>query len=187
MALQLVGEHHVGNALAAAAVARELGADAEQAAAQLTVAAPTSRWRMEVTERPDGVTVVNDAYNANPDSMRAGLSALAALGAGRRTWAVLGPMGELGTAVDAAYAEVASTARETGVAELVAVGDTGYRRHVPHRHPRGRRRRGRGRAAAGGAATRRRRAGEGRRVAGLERVAAGLLAPVRADAAEARR
>jgi UDP-N-acetylmuramoyl-tripeptide--D-alanyl-D-alanine ligase len=81
---------------------------------------------MEVTERADGVTVVNDAYNANPDSMRAGLRALSALGAGRRTWAVLGPMGELGAAVDAAYAEVATTAREAGVAELVAVGPSGY-------------------------------------------------------------
>lgn len=126
VALRLVGEHHVANALAAAAVARELGAGPEQVAAQLSAAAPASRWRMEVTDRPDGVTIVNDAYNANPDSMRAGLRALAALGSGRRTWAVLGPMAELGATVTAAYADVATTARETGVAELVAVGCPGY-------------------------------------------------------------
>ena len=58
----------------------------------LATATPASRWRMEVTERPDGVTVVNDAYNANPDSMRAALKALVAMGHGRRTWAVLGSM-----------------------------------------------------------------------------------------------
>ena len=126
VALQLVGEHQIANALAAAAVALEFGIDVATVAERLSIATPTSKWRMEVTERPDGVTVVNDAYNANPDSMRAGLRALAALGAGRRTWAVLGPMGELGAAVDAAYADVAATARETGVAELVAVGPSGY-------------------------------------------------------------
>ena len=96
MALRLVGAHHVGNALAAAAVAGELGGAPEAVAAALSAAAPASRWRMEVTDRADGVTVVNDAYNANPDSMAAALRALAALGGGRRTWAVLGPMRELG-------------------------------------------------------------------------------------------
>ena len=96
VALRLVGAHHVGNALAAAAVAGELGGAPETVAAALSAAAPASRWRMEVTDRADGVTVVNDAYNANPDSMAAALRALAAVGGGRRTWAVLGPMRELG-------------------------------------------------------------------------------------------
>jgi UDP-N-acetylmuramoyl-tripeptide--D-alanyl-D-alanine ligase len=82
VALRLVGDHHVGNALAAAAVALELGGTPEGVAAALTAAAPSSRWRMEVTDRPDGVTVVNDAYNANPESMRAALVALESLGAG---------------------------------------------------------------------------------------------------------
>ena len=71
--LALHGEHHVANALAVAAVALELGMDVDAAAAALSAAGPVSRWRMEVTDRPDGVTVVNDAYNANPDSVRAGL------------------------------------------------------------------------------------------------------------------
>src|SRR4051794_3512351 len=93
VALSLVGAHHVGNALAAAAVAVELGATPDAVAEALAAATPASRWRMEVTDRPDGVTVINDAYNANPDSMRAALEALTAVGAGRRTWAVLGRMG----------------------------------------------------------------------------------------------
>ena len=79
VALRLVGAHHVGNALSAAAVALECGATPEGVAAALSAAGPASRWRMEVVDRADGVTVVNDAYNANPESMRAALQALAAL------------------------------------------------------------------------------------------------------------
>lgn len=78
--MRLYGEHHVSNALAAAAVAHELGMSADEIALALSEAGSLSRWRMEVTERPDGVTVVNDAYNANPESMRAALRALAAMG-----------------------------------------------------------------------------------------------------------
>jgi len=126
VALRLVGAHHVGNALAAAAVAGELAGTPEVVAAALSAAAPASRWRMEVTERADGVTVVNDAYNANPDSMAAALRALAALGMGRRTWAVLGPMRELGPESAAAHADVARLAKELGVDELVAVDSPDY-------------------------------------------------------------
>lgn len=78
--LRLYGEHHVSNALAAAAVAHELGMSVDEIALALSEAGTLSRWRMEVTERPDGVTVVNDAYNANPESMRAALRALVAMG-----------------------------------------------------------------------------------------------------------
>jgi UDP-N-acetylmuramoyl-tripeptide--D-alanyl-D-alanine ligase len=127
VALRLVGTHHVGNALAAAAVALELGGTPEQIAAALSTAAPASRWRMEVTERSDGVTVVNDAYNANPESMRAALTALADLGAGaRRTWAVLGRMAELGPAGPAAHAELAAFAGRLGIDEVVAVDAPDY-------------------------------------------------------------
>jgi UDP-N-acetylmuramoyl-tripeptide--D-alanyl-D-alanine ligase len=129
VALRLVGAHHVGNALSAAAVALECGATPDGVAAALSAAGPASRWRMEVVDRADGVTVVNDAYNANPESMRAALQALAALGnGGRRTWAVLGRMAELGDASAAAHAEVAATAAELGVDHLVTVGPTEYGR-----------------------------------------------------------
>jgi UDP-N-acetylmuramoyl-tripeptide--D-alanyl-D-alanine ligase len=80
---------------------------------------------MEVATRPDGVVVVNDAYNANPESTRAALEALAAItpaGGGRR-WAVLGGMAELGEETAAAHAEVGRAARALGVDRLVAVGD----------------------------------------------------------------
>jgi UDP-N-acetylmuramoyl-tripeptide--D-alanyl-D-alanine ligase len=124
--LALVGAHHVGNALAAAAVAVELGATPDGVAEALGAATPASRWRMEVNDRLDGVTVINDAYNANPDSMRAALEALTAVGAGRRTWAVLGRMGELGDEAAAAHAGVAAAARRLGVDELVAVDSPDY-------------------------------------------------------------
>jgi UDP-N-acetylmuramoyl-tripeptide--D-alanyl-D-alanine ligase len=127
VALRLVGAHHVGNALAAAAVALECEATPEGVAAALSAAAPASRWRMEVADRADGVTVVNDAYNANPESMRAALEALAAIGTpGRRTWAVLGRMAELGDESGAAHAETAAVAAELGVDELVTVAAPEY-------------------------------------------------------------
>ncbi|PKW25675.1 UDP-N-acetylmuramoyl-tripeptide--D-alanyl-D-alanine ligase [Phycicoccus duodecadis] len=122
VALGLVGRHHVGNALAVAAVALELGLPLADVAAALGAARPVSRWRMEVTERPDGVTVVNDAYNANPDSMSAALAALERMGRGRRTWAVLGTMLELGPDSDALHAGVGAEVVARGVQELVAVG-----------------------------------------------------------------
>ncbi|UXY27038.1 UDP-N-acetylmuramoyl-tripeptide--D-alanyl-D-alanine ligase [Streptomyces sp. HUAS TT20] len=121
--MRLYGEHHVSNALAAAAVAHELGMSAEEIATALSEAGTLSRWRMEVTERPDGVTIVNDAYNANPESMRAALRALVAMGRGRRTWAVLGKMAELGDEALAEHDAVGRLAVRLNVSKLVAVGD----------------------------------------------------------------
>ncbi|MFJ9633002.1 UDP-N-acetylmuramoyl-tripeptide--D-alanyl-D-alanine ligase [Streptomyces sp. NPDC091280] len=120
--MRLYGEHHVSNALAAAAVAHELGMSADEIATALSEAGSLSRWRMEVTERPDGVTIVNDAYNANPESMRAALRALAAMGKGRRTWAVLGKMAELGDEALAEHDAVGRLAVRLNVGKLVAVG-----------------------------------------------------------------
>ncbi|GGO57722.1 UDP-N-acetylmuramoyl-tripeptide--D-alanyl-D-alanine ligase [Streptomyces daqingensis] len=120
--LRLYGEHHVSNALAAAAVAHELGMPAGDIATALSAASTLSRWRMEVTERADGVTVVNDAYNANPESTRAALRALAAMGQGKRTWAVLGAMAELGDESLAEHDAVGRLAVRLNVSKLVAVG-----------------------------------------------------------------
>ncbi len=123
--LRLYGEHHVSNALAAAAVAHELGMPVHEIAAALSEAGSLSRWRMEVTERPDGVTIVNDAYNANPESMRAALRALAAMGEAARdsrTWAVLGLMAELGDEALAEHDAVGRLAVRLNVSKLVAVG-----------------------------------------------------------------
>lgn len=131
--LPLYGEHHVGNALAVVAAALECGLDLPDVVAALATATPASRWRMEVTERADGVTVVNDAYNANPDSMRAALKALVAMGGGRggadttparRTWAVLGSMLELGDDSTAEHDAIGRLAVRLNISRLVVVGDT---------------------------------------------------------------
>jgi UDP-N-acetylmuramoyl-tripeptide--D-alanyl-D-alanine ligase len=120
--LAVHGAHQVGNSLAAAAVALELGLPLAGVAAALGRARALSRWRMEVTERADGVLVVNDAYNANPESMAAALRALVTMARGRRSWAVLGAMGELGGSADAEHRRVGALAAELGVDRVVVVG-----------------------------------------------------------------
>jgi UDP-N-acetylmuramoyl-tripeptide--D-alanyl-D-alanine ligase len=122
--LQLTGRHQVANAVAAAAAAAAVGLKLEQVATALAAAGPRSPWRMELHDRSDGVTVINDAYNANPDSMRAALTTLAELGrAGRRTWAVLGDMLELGEAAADEHAALGRFAAQSGVEHLVAIGE----------------------------------------------------------------
>lgn len=124
--LGVCGDHQVTNALCAAAVALECGASVEQVAAALTAAPPVSRHRMQVTTRGDGVTVIDDAYNANPDSMRAGLQALAWIAhqpeATRRSWAVLGEMAELGEDAIAEHDRIGRLAVRLDVSRLVVVG-----------------------------------------------------------------
>jgi UDP-N-acetylmuramoyl-tripeptide--D-alanyl-D-alanine ligase len=121
VALQVVGEHQVANSLSAAGAALALGMSPAEVAAALSAAEPLSRWRMEVTRRADGVTVVNDAYNANPESMRAAMAAVAGLPAHRRI-AVLGAMGELGPGADEEHERLGRDAAAAGVDLLVAVG-----------------------------------------------------------------
>jgi UDP-N-acetylmuramoyl-tripeptide--D-alanyl-D-alanine ligase len=124
VALRLHGEHHVSNALAAAALATELGMGLDQVAAGLSAAVPRSRYRMEVVTTPAGITVVNDAYNANPESMRAALAALADMTAGgRRGFAVLGQMTELGAESEGFHEEAGVLAARAGVAALIVVGE----------------------------------------------------------------
>jgi UDP-N-acetylmuramoyl-tripeptide--D-alanyl-D-alanine ligase len=122
--LRLHGAHAVANALAAAAAARCLGMPVADVAAALSDAGPASRWRMEVTERPDGVTVVNDAYNANPESVRAALDTVVHMAHGRRAYVVLGGMAELGASTVSEHEKIGAYAARGGVAGLIAVGET---------------------------------------------------------------
>jgi UDP-N-acetylmuramoyl-tripeptide--D-alanyl-D-alanine ligase len=132
--MRLVGEHQAHNAAAAAAVAVAVGMRVDEAAAALSEATPASRWRMEVHERADGVTVINDAYNANPDSMRAALKALAAVGRGRgpgaRTVAVLGEMRELGESSREEHDAIGRLAVRLDISQLVVVGEPARPLHL---------------------------------------------------------
>ncbi|HEY9355816.1 MAG TPA: UDP-N-acetylmuramoyl-tripeptide--D-alanyl-D-alanine ligase [Arthrobacter sp.] len=119
---KLIGAHHMGNLLAAAAAASAAGVPGRDIAASLSTQAAASRWRMERTERADGVTVINDAYNANPESMRAALRTLADLGRGRRTWAVLGAMLELGPESIREHTAVGTQVVRLNISRLVVVG-----------------------------------------------------------------
>ncbi|HKO34825.1 MAG TPA: UDP-N-acetylmuramoyl-tripeptide--D-alanyl-D-alanine ligase, partial [Candidatus Limnocylindria bacterium] len=130
VALAVHGEHQVSNALCAAAVALECGADPAQVAEALGGAGPVSARRMQVSTRGDGVTVINDAYNANPDSMMAALKALAWMarqsagpaGQKRRSWAVLGEMGELGDDAITEHDRIGRFAVRLDVSRLIVVG-----------------------------------------------------------------
>jgi UDP-N-acetylmuramoyl-tripeptide--D-alanyl-D-alanine ligase len=127
--LRLHGAHNVPNALAAAALARELGQGLADVADGLSAAVARSRWRMEVRRRADGVTVVNDAYNANPESVRAALDALRHLARDGRGFAVLGHMAELGGSSRASHEDIGEYAARvfessgSGLAGLIAVGE----------------------------------------------------------------
>ncbi|WP_019868892.1 UDP-N-acetylmuramoyl-tripeptide--D-alanyl-D-alanine ligase [Salinispora oceanensis] len=120
--LGLTGRHQVSNSLAAAAVARELGMPVPELATALGELGLVSSRRMDVFERVDGVTVIDDSYNANPASMAAALRALAGFER-RRTIAVLGYMAELGPYEQDGHVEVGRIAADLGVDRLLVVGE----------------------------------------------------------------
>ncbi|SCL18452.1 UDP-N-acetylmuramoyl-tripeptide--D-alanyl-D-alanine ligase [Micromonospora pallida] len=121
--LGLTGRHQVSNSLAAAAVARELGMPLADLAEALGGLGLVSTRRMDVFDRPDGVTVIDDSYNANPASMAVALRALAGMRRDGRTIAVLGYMAELGPFEVDGHQEVGRIAAELGVDRLLVVGE----------------------------------------------------------------
>ncbi len=128
--LLVTGRHMVANALCAAGAAVALGLPLDLVARALSGATSRSVWRMDVRDRADGVTVVNDAYNANPDSMRAALDTVSRMAArrrqtipGARLYAVLGDMLELGPDAAEEHTAIGRHAAESGVDLVLAVGD----------------------------------------------------------------
>jgi UDP-N-acetylmuramoyl-tripeptide--D-alanyl-D-alanine ligase len=121
--LSIAGRHQVANTLAATAVARELAMPVAELAAALGELRLVSTRRMDVFDRSDGVTVIDDSYNANPASTGAALRALVAMAPGRRTIAVLGYLAELGGYEREGHEEVGRLAAQLGVDRLIVVGD----------------------------------------------------------------
>jgi UDP-N-acetylmuramoyl-tripeptide--D-alanyl-D-alanine ligase len=129
VSLRYIGAHAVTNALAAAAVGHTLGAATPDIASALSAAEPRSRWRMEVVTRDDGVTVINDAYNASPEAVRAALKSMKQIAGGRRCWAVLGEMRELGDRSAAEHDAIGQLVVRLDVQRLVVVGEGARRIH----------------------------------------------------------
>ena len=127
VALQVIGEHQIPNALAAAAVAFSLGVKNESIAIGLTTALLSSKWRMQI-ETINGIQIIHDYYNANPESMKAALKTLVMLSqeSGGASWAILGKMHELGSKESSGHLEVAEFASQLGVDHLVSVAPAVY-------------------------------------------------------------
>jgi UDP-N-acetylmuramoyl-tripeptide--D-alanyl-D-alanine ligase len=119
--LAVPGEHMVPNALAASAIGRTLGVAAEAAGAALERARVT-RWRMETSETAGGVRILNDAYNANPESVAAALKTARWMAGDGRLIAVLGPMAELGALTAEAHERVGELAARLRVDRLITIG-----------------------------------------------------------------
>ena len=129
VALRILGEHHVMNALAAIAAARALGVPADRAADAVAGLARAARWRMEVQPREDGVIIINDAYNASPDSMAAALKTLAQITSpDQRSVAVLGEMAELGEYSDDEHDRIGRLIVRLNIQKIVVVGHAA--RHI---------------------------------------------------------
>lgn len=127
----VLGEHHVTNALAAIAASVELGVPLPAIVKALESVTLAERWRMQVMGGRDGITVINDAYNASPDSMAAALKTLAQVQApGTRTIAVLGEMSELGEFSGEEHDLIGLLAVRLGISQLVVVGQGARRLHI---------------------------------------------------------
>jgi UDP-N-acetylmuramoyl-tripeptide--D-alanyl-D-alanine ligase len=117
------------NVLATLAGARALGVPIDRAVPRIESLERAERWRMEVLRRPDGVVVINDAYNASPDSMAAALKTLAQITRdGQRSVAVLGEMAELGEYADEEHDRIGRLAVRLNVQKLIVVGHNA--RHI---------------------------------------------------------
>jgi len=125
--MRIVGEHHIANALAAAAVGTALDLPIEVIASSLSTADNSSKWRMEIHDL-FGLLLINDAYNANPESMTAALRSLVlfAQERGGESWAFLGKMHELGESSAQRHAAIGTLAEEIGIDHLVAIGAPEY-------------------------------------------------------------
>lgn len=125
--LQLLGMHQVPNALAAATAAFAVGVSTAEIAAALSTHQSVSKWRMELREL-GGLTLINDSYNANPESMSAALRTLALLTQerGGNSWAFLAKMHELGKESDQLHRQIGVLSGELGIDHLVIIGEQSY-------------------------------------------------------------
>jgi UDP-N-acetylmuramoyl-tripeptide--D-alanyl-D-alanine ligase len=120
--LKLVGAHQVSNSLAAAAVFLKKGLDIDLVAKTLSNSVAKSKWRMQVEVNSKNVTVINDSYNANPESMKAAIRTLKQTGADKKTFIIVGEMLELGSDSKQMHEEVADLIQKLDVKKTLVVG-----------------------------------------------------------------
>ena len=134
--MRLIGAHQVSNALAAAAVCTALEIPIEIIASGLSTADLASKWRMQINDIED-LLIINDSYNANPESMIAAIDSMVlfAQERGGSSWAFLGQMHELGAESNALHASVAAHAHELGIDHLVSVGTRAFAEGIPAQSP----------------------------------------------------
>ena len=132
VALRLIGAHQIPNALAAAAVGTALNIPLDVIAGGLSTAEVRSKWRMELHELKD-LLLINDAYNANPESTAAALRTLSlfAQERGGQSWAFLGKMHELGESSQRGHAEIGALAQSLGIDHLVSINEPDYGGDLP--------------------------------------------------------
>ena len=130
--MRLIGAHQISNALAAAAVCTALDIPIEVIASGLSTSDLASKWRMQINDVED-LLIINDFYNANPESMNAALDSMAlfAQERGGASWAFLGQMHELGAQSNALHASVATHAHELGIDHLVSIGTRAFAEGIP--------------------------------------------------------
>jgi UDP-N-acetylmuramoyl-tripeptide--D-alanyl-D-alanine ligase len=130
--MRLIGAHQISNALAAAAVCTALEIPIEVIASGLSTADLASKWRMQISESED-LLVINDSYNANPESMKAAMDSMAlfAQERGGASWAFLGQMHELGAQSNELHASVAAHAHALGIDHLVTIGTRAFAAGIP--------------------------------------------------------
>jgi UDP-N-acetylmuramoyl-tripeptide--D-alanyl-D-alanine ligase len=121
--LKLVGAHQVSNSLAAAAVFLKKGLDIDLVAKTLSNSVAKSKWRMQVEVNSKNVTVINDSYNANPESMKAAIRTLKQAGADKETFIIVGEMLELGSDSKQMHEEVADLIQKLDVKKTLVVGN----------------------------------------------------------------
>ena len=130
--MRLIGAHQISNALAAAAVCTALDIPIEVIASGLSTADLASKWRMQISETED-LLIINDSYNANPESMKAAMDSMAlfAQERGGASWAFLGQMHELGAQSNELHASVAAHAHALGIDHLVTIGTRAFAAGIP--------------------------------------------------------
>ena len=120
--LKIVGSHQVSNSLAAAAAFLKKGIDIDLVAKTLSNSVAQSKWRMQIEVNKKNVTVINDAYNANPESMKSAIRTLKQIGAGKNTYAILGEMLELGELSISQHQEVAKLVQKLEIQNTIVIG-----------------------------------------------------------------